>query len=61
MKYITGLVVINVYTMYMLLGRWPLSHAACLVWLCADYWVFQTSVFGVLMIAVDRYHSLKIP
>ena len=56
-----GMIVVNIYTMYMLLGYWPLNDIACLAWLCADYWVFQASVFGVLMIAMDRYFSIRYP
>lgn len=56
-----GMLVINIFTMYMLLGHWPSSHFTCLLWLCSDYWVFQASVFGVLMISIDRYLSIRFP
>ena len=48
--------VVSIHTMYMLIG-WPfstLSYDVCLIWLCADYWVFQVSVFGILLVAGDR-------
>ena len=56
-----GMLVINIYTMYMLLGYWSSTGIACLVWLCSDYWVFQASVFGALMISIDRYLSIRFP
>ena len=49
--------VINIYTMYMILDYWPfryLNYAVCVFWLAVDYWLFQSSVFGVLLIAGDR-------
>ena len=50
--------IINIYTMYMVLDYWPikyLNYTVCVVWLAADYWIFQVSVFGVITIAGDRW------
>ena len=54
--FVVALVIVNVYTMYMLIG-WPslvLPYGVCVIWLCVDYWMFQVSVFGVLLITGDR-------
>ena len=53
---IVAVFVVNLYTMYMLIG-WPfptLNYGVCLLWLSVDYWVFQVSVFGVILVAGDR-------
>lgn len=49
--------IISLYTMVMILDYWPyskLSYGVCVLWLVADYSVFQVSVFGILLIAADR-------
>ena len=53
---IIAVCIVNVHTMYMIIG-WPygtLSYGLCVLWLCVDYWVYQVSVFGVILVAVDR-------
>lgn len=54
--FIVALFVVNIHTMYMLV-QWPyevMDYQVCLLWLTVDYWVFQVSVFGVMLIAGDR-------
>ena len=54
--FIVALFVVNVHTMYMVVG-WPytvLDYNVCLLWLCVDYWVFQVSVASVLLVTGDR-------
>ena len=55
--FIVATFVVNFHTMYMIVD-WPynvLNYHVCLLWLTVDYWVFQVSVFGVLLIAGDRW------
>ena len=54
--FVVATFVVNFHTMYMVLD-WPytfLNYDVCLLWLTVDYWVFQVSVFGVMLIAGDR-------
>ena len=60
---VVALYVVSFHTVYMI-ENWPykyLNYHSCLLWLTVDYWFFQVSVFGVLLVAGDRYLSMKFP
>ena len=56
-----GIFLLPVYTLYVLLGHWPLGHVACNVWLSLDYALTTASVGNILVIAVDRHMSVSCP
>ncbi|XP_002733411.1 muscarinic acetylcholine receptor M2-like [Saccoglossus kowalevskii] len=58
---IVGLFSMPLYTMYLILGYWPLSSDICDVWLSIDYVCCAASIFGILTISIDRYRSLTEP
>ena len=56
-----GVFLMPVYTLYILLGHWPLGHILCDIWLSLDYALTTASVANVLVIALDRYMSVTRP
>lgn len=56
-----GIISINFYTVYLAYGYWPLGEILCDFWLSVDYWCCQASVLNLVVIAIDRYLSIKYP
>lgn len=56
-----GFVSMPLYTVYLLMGYWPLGSLYCDLWLSLDYTMSNASAANLLLISFDRYLSVTRP
>uniref|UniRef100_A0A3Q2ZCV5 Muscarinic acetylcholine receptor n=1 Tax=Kryptolebias marmoratus TaxID=37003 RepID=A0A3Q2ZCV5_KRYMA len=58
---IIGIISMNLYTPYLIMGYWAMGTWACDLWLAIDYVASNASVMNLLVISFDRYFSITRP
>uniref|UniRef100_A0A0V0J7R8 Muscarinic acetylcholine receptor M3 n=1 Tax=Schistocephalus solidus TaxID=70667 RepID=A0A0V0J7R8_SCHSO len=53
-----GLISINFFMLYLMLGYWPLGNIVCECWMAMDFTLCFISQVTVFMITIDRYLSV---
>ncbi len=56
-----GVFSMPLYTVYLLMNRWPMGPLMCDIWLSLDYTMSNASVANLLIISFDRYLSVTRP
>jgi len=59
--FLLAVVVLPLSTVNECLGRWPLGHVACNIWLTVDVLCCTASIWNLCMIALDRCTAIVYP
>nr|XP_054774531.1 muscarinic acetylcholine receptor M3-like [Lytechinus pictus] len=58
---LVGIFVIPMFSVYTILGRWPLGPFVCELWIVVDFTCVSASVFTICMISLNRYWAITQP
>ena len=58
---LVGIFVIPMFSVYIILGRWPLGPFVCELWIIVDFTCVSASVFSICMISLNRYWAITQP
>ncbi|XP_066935774.1 muscarinic acetylcholine receptor M4-like [Clytia hemisphaerica] len=58
---LVALVPLNIYTGYLVHGKWPFGGKVCSAWLSLDHILFTISNISVIAIAVERFLCICFP
>ncbi|XP_048419851.1 muscarinic acetylcholine receptor M2-like [Stegostoma tigrinum] len=58
---IIGAFSMNLFTVYIIFGYWPLGQVVCELWIIVDYVVNNASGMNLLLISFDRYLCVTKP
>ena len=58
---IIGAFSVPLFTVMLIMEKWPFSSHLCDAWLAIDYLASNASVWNLMMISIDRYFSVTRP
>nr|XP_054766520.1 beta-1 adrenergic receptor-like [Lytechinus pictus] len=58
---VVGIFVIPMFSLYTILGRWPLGPVVCEIWIIFDFSCVSASIFSISIISLDRYWAISQP
>ncbi|XP_071489499.1 probable G-protein coupled receptor No18 [Diadema antillarum] len=58
---VVGVFVAPMFSLYTILGEWPLGEIVCELWIFVDFTCVSASMLGLCLISLDRYWAITQP